>query len=396
VSVRPPRRLGVGIGDLWCSLECTPACQAGGRGFKSRQVRGRIAQSVERAPEKREVVGSTPTPTTGKALVTGPFFAPEDPSRAGLPGSSCPNDCDQPPMDIRRLSTSASICSWPPQRVLTTPLARPSTLPSSIDMAHPGSPGGLPQPVCRSPPTSCTALLGLVDVLSENVLIPAVKVQPSYAYRAAGDTDHRKRSQPGHDVMQRRKILPSGPPEFEIGRAGPMVDYLHRATWRHRDVVSIRLIPRTGFGYVLVVEGRSRHQDTWSLSRSKVRQLHLKELETQPGSPADGRLSVVFQGRYLCVELRYAQFLPARDDRIGQTFPGHQRRHAFDALRCCRDVNTADVVSAPSQPTDVFQIRRSQYEPGNPNQFKRRRHDLSQSSSVRFDGDPQRCLLFRS
>ena len=25
--------------DLWCSLECTPACQAGGRGFKSRQVR---------------------------------------------------------------------------------------------------------------------------------------------------------------------------------------------------------------------------------------------------------------------------------------------------------------------------------------------------------------------
>ncbi len=25
--------------DLWCSSECTPACQAGGRGFKSRQVR---------------------------------------------------------------------------------------------------------------------------------------------------------------------------------------------------------------------------------------------------------------------------------------------------------------------------------------------------------------------
>ena len=24
---------------LWCSLECTPACQAGGRGFKSRQDR---------------------------------------------------------------------------------------------------------------------------------------------------------------------------------------------------------------------------------------------------------------------------------------------------------------------------------------------------------------------
>jgi hypothetical protein len=26
-------------GVLWCSLECTPACQAGGRGFKSRQDR---------------------------------------------------------------------------------------------------------------------------------------------------------------------------------------------------------------------------------------------------------------------------------------------------------------------------------------------------------------------
>ena len=51
--------------DLWCSLECTPACQAGGRGFKSRQVRGRIAQLVERAPEKCEVAGSTPAPTTG-------------------------------------------------------------------------------------------------------------------------------------------------------------------------------------------------------------------------------------------------------------------------------------------------------------------------------------------
>src|SRR5262249_27972917 len=50
---------------LWCSLECTPACQAGGRGFKSRQDRhGRVAQLVERAPEKREVTGSTPVPTT--------------------------------------------------------------------------------------------------------------------------------------------------------------------------------------------------------------------------------------------------------------------------------------------------------------------------------------------
>ena len=59
--------------DLWCSSECTPPCQGGGRGFKSRQVRstpervtrlGRVAQSVERAPEKREVTGSTPVSTT--------------------------------------------------------------------------------------------------------------------------------------------------------------------------------------------------------------------------------------------------------------------------------------------------------------------------------------------
>lgn len=66
-----PQRSVVLVGDLWCSLECTPACQAGGRGFKSRQVRhlgsprrGRVAQLVERAPEKREVTGSTPVPTT--------------------------------------------------------------------------------------------------------------------------------------------------------------------------------------------------------------------------------------------------------------------------------------------------------------------------------------------
>ena len=80
--------------DLWCSLECTLACQAGGRGFKSRQVRarhrnrndlsnqhdgemsdgsrccrGRVAQSAERAPEKREVTGSTPVPTTQEMAI---------------------------------------------------------------------------------------------------------------------------------------------------------------------------------------------------------------------------------------------------------------------------------------------------------------------------------------
>ena len=79
--------------DLWCSSECTPPCQGGGRGFKSRQVRhraptrlravgarlpGRVAQLVERAPEKREVTGSTPVPTTGKVLLTIFGFWPPD------------------------------------------------------------------------------------------------------------------------------------------------------------------------------------------------------------------------------------------------------------------------------------------------------------------------------
>ena len=74
------------VSDLWCSLECTPACQAGGRGFKSRQVRqpgswgrhstslvahGRVAQLAERAPEKREVTGSMPVPTTAELAARG-------------------------------------------------------------------------------------------------------------------------------------------------------------------------------------------------------------------------------------------------------------------------------------------------------------------------------------
>ena len=71
---------------LWCSLECTPPCQGGGRGFKSRQdrgrpslrrrsSRGRVAQSAEHAPEKRGVTGSTPVPATTKALVTALHWA---------------------------------------------------------------------------------------------------------------------------------------------------------------------------------------------------------------------------------------------------------------------------------------------------------------------------------
>ncbi len=69
-------------------MECTPACQAGGRGFKSRQVRGRIAQLVERAPEKREVVGSMPTPTTRESPSSeGLLFAP--PPSTTTPAADC-------------------------------------------------------------------------------------------------------------------------------------------------------------------------------------------------------------------------------------------------------------------------------------------------------------------
>jgi hypothetical protein len=74
-------------------LECTPPCQGGGRGFKSRQdrgkaarrrptdtreatsVHGRVAQSAEHTPEKRGVTGSTPVPATTKVQVAG-IFAP--------------------------------------------------------------------------------------------------------------------------------------------------------------------------------------------------------------------------------------------------------------------------------------------------------------------------------
>ena len=35
--------------DLWCSSECTPPCQGGGRGFKSRQVRSTPARVTRRS-----------------------------------------------------------------------------------------------------------------------------------------------------------------------------------------------------------------------------------------------------------------------------------------------------------------------------------------------------------
>jgi hypothetical protein len=44
------------VTDLWCSLECTPPCQGGGRGFKSRQVRRQI-RSVTTTIEPGHPVG---------------------------------------------------------------------------------------------------------------------------------------------------------------------------------------------------------------------------------------------------------------------------------------------------------------------------------------------------
>ncbi len=101
--------------DLWCSLECTSACQAEGRGFKSRQVRkryyrwGRVAQLVERAPEKREVTGSTPVSTTDSLLaihlacfafsLIGAFPGPSDSSGVWSSDPVRVRDCCQPGID---------------------------------------------------------------------------------------------------------------------------------------------------------------------------------------------------------------------------------------------------------------------------------------------------------
>ena len=52
----------------WYSLEFTPACHAGGRGFESRRPRhnfGQIAQSVEHLSEKQGVGSSILPLATG-------------------------------------------------------------------------------------------------------------------------------------------------------------------------------------------------------------------------------------------------------------------------------------------------------------------------------------------
>ena len=50
------------MGDYVCGpvaqLVSAPPCHGGGRGFKSRQGRGTVAQSVERPPEKWKVDSS--------------------------------------------------------------------------------------------------------------------------------------------------------------------------------------------------------------------------------------------------------------------------------------------------------------------------------------------------
>ena len=40
--IDPANNTADAVTDLWCSSECTPPCQGGGRGFKSRQVRHQI------------------------------------------------------------------------------------------------------------------------------------------------------------------------------------------------------------------------------------------------------------------------------------------------------------------------------------------------------------------
>ena len=50
------KRTAHAVTDLWCSLECTPPCQGGGRGFKSRQVRRQI-RSVTTTVEPGHPVG---------------------------------------------------------------------------------------------------------------------------------------------------------------------------------------------------------------------------------------------------------------------------------------------------------------------------------------------------
>ena len=45
--------------DLWCSSECTPPCQGGGRGFKSRQVRHHARSRSRATPDEVTRSGSS-------------------------------------------------------------------------------------------------------------------------------------------------------------------------------------------------------------------------------------------------------------------------------------------------------------------------------------------------
>jgi hypothetical protein len=55
-TIEPESNTAHAVTDLWCSLECTPPCQGGGRGFKSRQVRRQI-RSVTMTIEPGHPVG---------------------------------------------------------------------------------------------------------------------------------------------------------------------------------------------------------------------------------------------------------------------------------------------------------------------------------------------------
>jgi hypothetical protein len=119
---------------LWCSLECTPPCQGGGRGFKSRQdrgkaatwrpqdgrlgssVHGRVAQSAEHTPEKRGVTGSTPVPATIKSPGNRAFTR-----RALL---SLPSPCHTRATPCHKVPRCGAACHLVPHGAVVSPMER--------------------------------------------------------------------------------------------------------------------------------------------------------------------------------------------------------------------------------------------------------------------------------
>jgi hypothetical protein len=62
---------------------------------------GRVAQSAERAPEKREVAGSTPAPATSKTPCSAGVLLFGRPARLLKPSGSVPHPCHNERADDR-------------------------------------------------------------------------------------------------------------------------------------------------------------------------------------------------------------------------------------------------------------------------------------------------------